>query len=46
MFVQSGLVIPREYSLIRIFRRLFDDLARKIDEDFQLVPTNALDPLR
>ena len=46
MSMQPGLIIPSQQRLLRVFRRLLDGLAGKIDEYFRLAPTDALDPLR
>ncbi len=39
MPMQSGLIIPSEQRLLRVFWGLLDGLAGKIDADLRLVPT-------
>jgi hypothetical protein len=46
VLVQSRFIIARDGARPVVFRRLFDRFAGEIGEDFTLVPTNALDPLR
>ncbi len=46
MAMQCDLVFPGQQRLLRGCRRFLDGCAGKIDEDFSLFPTNALDPLR
>ena len=46
MSMQPDLIIPCQQRFLRVFRRLLDYLARKIDENFPFAPTDALDPLR
>src|ERR1035437_2000268 len=45
MSMQSGLIIPSQRRLLRVFWRLFDGLAGKIDEDCRVAPADAGDPL-